>query len=65
MADDEYLDARQVAALLKVNYRTVINQTIKGELPGFKVGKQWRYRKRDIDERVQRKIEEQRKGSRG
>ncbi len=62
MTDDEYLDAREVAALLKINYRTVINQTISGDLPGFKVGNQWRYRKRDIDERVQRKIEERRKG---
>ncbi len=62
MQDDEILDARQVAVKLKLNYHTVIDKSNEGELPGFKVGKKWRYRSSDIEAYIQRKLKEQRKG---
>ncbi len=54
---DELLDAREVAKRLKLNYRTVINMTERGELIGFKVSNQWRYKTSDIDAYIQKQIE--------
>ena len=58
---DELLGAREVAGRLKLNYRTVINMTERGELPGFKVSNQWRYRASDIDAYIQAQIEKQKR----
>jgi excisionase family DNA binding protein len=40
---------RQVAEYLSVNERTVYRMAERGELPGFKVGDTWRFRREDID----------------
>lgn len=40
---------RQVAKYLSVNERTVYRMAERGELPGFKVGNAWRFRREDID----------------
>jgi excisionase family DNA binding protein len=40
---------RQVAEYLSVNDRTVYRMAESGELPGFKVGDAWRFRRQDID----------------
>lgn len=58
---DELLGAREVAEKLKLNYRTVINMTERGELKGFKVSNQWRYKATDIDAYIQAQIEKRRK----
>ncbi len=44
----ELLDAKQVAAYLKLHEVTVLNFARQGKLPGFKVGRQWRFRAEDI-----------------
>jgi excisionase family DNA binding protein len=42
------LTARQVAELLQWNRYTVIKKAEKGDLPGFKMGREWRFRQEDI-----------------
>lgn len=51
--------AKQVAAYLQFTPNTIINLAVKGDLPGFKVGRSWRF---DMDEILQ-KIEEIKKHS--
>ena len=46
---DEYLTIDQVAGLLKVSSKTIRRLVSRGEIPGFKVGGQWRFRREDID----------------
>jgi excisionase family DNA binding protein len=45
----EYLTVADVAALLKLSEKTVYRLAQRGELPGFKAGGSWRFRRRDID----------------
>lgn len=42
---DRLMTARQVAAYLSVNERTVLKLVSDGALPGVKIGNQWRFRK--------------------
>ena len=39
----------EVAALLKLSEKTVYRLAQKKDLPGFKAGGSWRFRRRDID----------------
>ena len=39
--------AKEVADYLRLNQNTIINLAVKGDLPGFKIGKSWRF---DMDE---------------
>ncbi len=52
------LTARQVAEILQWNPFTIVKKAEKGNLPGFKLGREWRFRQEDIV----RWIEEQRNG---
>ena len=45
---DEILTLKEVAAFLKVAEKTVYTLAQRGDLPGFKVGDQWRFRKLDL-----------------
>jgi nitrogen PTS system EIIA component len=47
--EDRLMTAKQVAAYLNVNERTVLKLVQDGALPGVKVGNQWRFRKAMID----------------
>ena len=49
MAEPEILNIREVAALLRVAEKTAYTLAQTAELPGFKVGGQWRFRRRDIE----------------
>ena len=42
------LTANQVADILQWNRYTVIKKAEKGLLPGFKMGREWRFRQQDI-----------------
>jgi len=42
------LTVKQVAEILQWNPFTIVKKTEKGELPGFKVGREWRFRQEDI-----------------
>ncbi len=52
----EILTIREVAAILKVGTKTTYSMAQSGELPGFKVGGQWRFRRGDIDAWIQDRI---------
>jgi excisionase family DNA binding protein len=56
---DEILTLPEVAQLLKVAEKTVYSMAQKGQLPAFKVGGQWRFKRVDIDQWI-----EQRKAAR-
>jgi excisionase family DNA binding protein len=42
------LTVHQVAHILQWNRYTVTKKAEKGELPGFKLGREWRFRQEDI-----------------
>ena len=47
---EEILTVRDVAAYLKLDERTIYNLANQKKLPAIKLGKQWRFKKSDIDE---------------
>ena len=46
--EEELLNSRQVAIILDVSPDTVNEFARKNLLPGFKKGKQWRFKKKDV-----------------
>ena len=48
--DEEILTIWQVAEFLKVTDRTIYRLAAAREIPAFKVGGSWRFRKADIDD---------------
>ena len=50
---DTFLTTDEVIAYLQVNLRTVYRLVHDGRLPAYRVGRQWRFRKADIDAWVQ------------
>jgi excisionase family DNA binding protein len=51
---DEILTLPEVAQLLKVAEKTVYPMAQKSQLPAFKVGGQWRFKRVDIDRWIQK-----------
>ncbi|HSC26100.1 MAG TPA: response regulator [Vicinamibacterales bacterium] len=49
MAEESFLTTEEVLDYLQVNLRTVYRLIKAGKLPAVRVGRQWRFRKRDID----------------
>lgn len=47
--DDAFLTTEEVLEYLQVNLRTVYRLIKAGKIPAVRVGRQWRFRKRDID----------------
>jgi excisionase family DNA binding protein len=48
-SDEIFLTTEEVLAYLQVNLRTVYRLIKAGKIPAVRVGRQWRFRKRDID----------------
>jgi excisionase family DNA binding protein len=48
-SDDRLLTLRELAAFLSINERTLHKLVSDGEVPGVKIGNQWRFRKAMID----------------
>ena len=46
--DKEILDVEGAAALLGVSKSTVYKMAVAGDLPGVKVGKEWRFARRNL-----------------
>jgi len=42
------LTVRQVAEILQWNSITILRKAEKRELPGFKIGREWRFRSEDL-----------------
>jgi excisionase family DNA binding protein len=49
---DNILTAREVAAYLRLTVTTVCNLAASGELPGFKIGKSWRFDRGEVLGRI-------------
>lgn len=49
MSDENFLTTEEVLDYLQVNLRTVYRLIKAGKIPAVRVGRQWRFRKRDID----------------
>jgi excisionase family DNA binding protein len=50
---DEIFTLDELAAYLKVGKRTLYRLAAHGEIPAFKVGGTWRFRRSDIDQWIQ------------
>src|SRR5713101_5983779 len=48
-SDDRLLTLKELAAYLSVNERTLLKLVSEGNIPGVKIGNQWRFRKAMID----------------
>ena len=57
MNPDEVLTIKEVAAMLKVGEKTAYTLAQSRELPGFKVGGQWRFRRSDIQTWISAQVE--------
>lgn len=56
---EEYMTVPEVAELLKLSEKSVYRLAQKKELPGFKVGGSWRFRRGDIDRWIAKQIKDQ------
>lgn len=61
---ETYLTIKEVAEDLKTSDKTVRRLLQRGDLPGFKLGSTWRFRRSDIDEWAEKKIREATEGTR-
>ncbi len=50
MKDEAFLTTEEVLEYLQVNLRTVYRLIKAGKIPAVRVGRQWRFRKSDIDD---------------
>src|SRR5512132_1489091 len=60
MIDETFLTTEEVLEYLQVNLRTVYRLIKAGRIPAVRVGRQWRFRKGDLDAW----LETQRRGTR-
>ena len=49
-----FLTTEEVLGCLKVNPRTIYRLIRNGELPAIRIGRQWRFRRADLDRWVER-----------
>ena len=49
MPDDEIFTIKEVASYLKLAEKTAYRLVADGQIPGFKVGGAWRFRKKELD----------------
>ena len=49
-----FLTTEGVLGCLKVNPRTIYRLIKSGELPAVRIGRQWRFRRSDLDEWIDR-----------
>ena len=56
MASEEPIDAEEAAKMLGVTARTVTRLAERGEIPGFRVGRLWRFRPSDIREYIEKQL---------
>lgn len=56
-AEDEILTLDEVAAYLKAGKRTVYRLAQQGDIPAFKLGGTWRFRRTELDRWIAASIE--------
>ena len=57
----DIMTIREVAEYLKINEKTAYRLAAEGEIPGFKVGGSWRFKRQNIDRWIAGKTREQEK----
>jgi excisionase family DNA binding protein len=57
---ERLLDAKSVAAILGVHQNTVLKLARSGNLPGFRLGRYWRFRRSDIADWVTKRLPDER-----
>ncbi len=55
-ASDEILTLEEVAAYLKAGRRTVYRLAANGQIPAFKLGGTWRFRRTELDQWIVARI---------
>ena len=60
--NERTLTIKELAKYLNVTERTIYSLLERGELPGFKVGANWRFRKEDIDKWIEQNMKNKTKG---
>jgi excisionase family DNA binding protein len=50
MRQDDVLTSAEAAAFLKVGNRTVLDEAKRGRLPGRRVGKEWRFSRKVLEQ---------------
>jgi excisionase family DNA binding protein len=56
MVSEEPIGAEEAAKMLGVTPRTVTRLAERGEIPGFRVGRLWRFRPSDIREYIEKQL---------
>ena len=56
MSPDEIMTLEEVARYLKLTPQTVYKWAQEGKIPGAKLGKEWRFRRRILDEWIDTSI---------
>ena len=51
--EPEYLKVEEVAARLKLKEKTIRDWILRGELPAYKLGKEWRIRRDHFDQAME------------
>lgn len=59
--DDEILTLEEVAVFLKAGKRTVYRLAASGEIPEFKLGGTWRFRRSELDQWIAASIHNKKK----
>lgn len=54
MTPKDILTAEEVAEFLRIHPYTVRRLAREGKLPGFRIGGQWRFKKKIIDEKLEK-----------
>ena len=60
---DEVLNIKQLAERLQLSERTIYRLAKTGEIPGFRVGKAWRFPLAQVDQWMEEEVEKARKPS--
>jgi excisionase family DNA binding protein len=60
--DDTILTIKEVAAYLKVNERTVYRLAASRDIPAFKVGGSWRFRKETLEQWIEQQSNQRTSG---
>jgi excisionase family DNA binding protein len=53
---EQLLDSTTAAALLKIHRKTLERMALRGEIPGHKIGKFWRFRASELDEWLRSRV---------
>jgi len=54
LAMDKWLTLEQIAEYLQMSTSSIYKMAQKGKIPAYKVGRQWRFRKEEIDRWIEK-----------